>query len=320
MQFFLFLGFTATAAGILPPDSTEFEPPNLPDLQKPPPLGTMVSDNDLTYNGLPLSKFASHNDALTIPDFSDRENDRTSVNLIDPDEPGSNSMASVNLGEPEIQTSRSEIVTPSTSRGDDTSLTAMPNPDSDEISSTDPSSISSTALTGADTSGRICRPRKSAISGKRVATREACINLGMFMDYTTDSNTPDTGTYSDEEIKRNNEVSKNDERWTYRHKLEEFDTEWDMDQALSRCESTPGGRKLPFCCLGPFEWVNFGQRLKPRRNDKRFSGHSLNAGNCVLYFYGLPRCADFPSAFCCAKYGARMRWGTWGVDCVLMDP
>lgn len=318
MQFLLFLCSTATAAGILPPDPAALEPPELPELQKPPPLGTMAPED--TYNSLPFSEFASDSDALTLPDFSDRENDRSPSNLIDPDELGSNSIASVDSGEPEIQTFRSEIAMPSIMKGDEASLTAMPNPDSDEISSIDPSAISSTALTGANASGRICRPRKSATSGKRVATREACINLSTFMDYTTNSNTPDAGTYSDEVVKRNNELSKSDEQWTHRHSDEGFDPEWDVEHSSSRCEHAPGGRKIPFCCLGPFEWVHFGQRLKPRWINKRFSGSSLNAGNCVLYIHGLPRCAKYPSQFCCAKYGAKMRWGTWGVDCILMDP
>lgn len=307
---------TATA-GIFPPDSTELELPDLSDLQTPPSLSTIVPDSNLIDNGLPLSQFDSTNNVLTLPDFSGQDNGPTSFNLNDPDEPSSISIASVGSGNPEIQTFSSEIAKTLNSNSDEVPLSTTPDPDSGEMSSTDPLLIDSIALAGSKVSGRRCRPGNVA-SAKGVEISQECINLSTFIQYKAISTTPDYGKYSDEEVKQNNELSERDAKWETRMEDEGFSPEWDED-SMRRCDHV-NTRWLPFCCMGPYEWVNLGQRLKPRRNEKRFAEKSLNAGNCILFLLGRPRCQAFNTRFCCAKYGEKMRWGWWGRNCVLMDP
>lgn len=324
MQLLLLLTiFCPTAsAGILPPDSIKIDQPDLSDLsdlQKPPSLSTIVSDNHLIYNGLPLSKFAGPSDALTLPSFSDRDNDRTSFSLVDPDDPGSISIASVDLGESDIQTFNSELVKPSNSKGD---VASLPDLDSDEVTSTDPSFISSIALAGVTPSRQICRPRNRATSGEKDDAKGTCINLDSLYQYKPKSNVDDPTTYTQDDVNRNNEVTNRDDNWVVRRRNEGFPT-WDEDHS---CEHAPGKkREYPFCCLGPYVEVTYGQKLKARhqphqqRYEKRFPS-SLNAGNCILYALGRPRCHVFSWQFCCYSFGAMMRWGFWGIDCVLMNP
>lgn len=309
MQLLLFLTIccsTAPAAGIPPPD------PDLSDLQKLPSLSTIVADNDLTYSGPLLSEFASPSDTLTSSDFGDQDNDRSSINLIDPYVPSSSSVASEDLGEPEIQTFSPEIVDSSNSKGDEALLTTDLS-DSNEISLTDPSFINSIAMTGPNASGRICRPGNPATLEKKDGT--SCINLDILIHSHVNPNTPDKGTYTPEQEEDNNKLLESDERWEYRQKLEDFST-LDNEDGWDSCEHVPGGRKIAFCCMGPFRTAKFNHRLKPRRTDKRFDEYTLNVGNCVLNILGRPRCIPLRSRVCCAKYGIKMRWGWEGVNCV----
>lgn len=259
MQFLLFLAvFCPTAtAGILPRDSTQSEPLNLSDLQKPPSLNTInsiIPDNDLISNGLSLSQFDGSSSALSSAGFSHQDNDGTSFNSVDPDEePGSASTASVDLGEPEIQTFNSESVTTSNSDDDVAPLTTTSNTDSDETSFTDPSFVNSIALTGANPSEQICPLNNHATSGKRVGTRQSCINLSTLIHHKINLNTPDANTYSKEEVKRNTKLWDRDEKWAYRQEAEGFDSEWDNEESLYRC-GQQGTRLIPLCCMGPKKW------------------------------------------------------------------
>lgn len=269
MQLLIFttLVCSTATAGIFPPDSTELELPDLSDLQTPPSLSTIVPDSNLIYNGLSLPQFDSTNNVLTLPDFSGQDNDLSSSNLIDPDEPSSISIASVDLGELAIQTYSSDIAKPSNSNSDEVPLIATPNPDSGEISSTDPLLINSIALTGSRVSGRRCRPGNVA-SVKGVELSQECIDLSTFIQYNANSNTADQQQYSDEEVTQNNGLSERDGKWETRQEDEGFDSAWDED-SLHRCDHV-GSRWIPFCCMGPYEWVKFDQRLKPRQKEKRY--------------------------------------------------
>lgn len=312
MQLLIFstLVCSTATAGIFPPDPTELELPDLSDLQTSPSLSTTVPDSNLIDNGLPTSQFDSTNDVLTLPDFSGQDNDRTSFNLIDPDKPSSISIASGDLGKPDVQTFGSET-------NDEVPLSTTPNPNSDEISSTDPLLVDSIALTSSKVSGNRCGSGKIA-STTGVETSQQCIDLSLFLQYKTDSTTSDKEKYSNEEMKHNRELFDQDAQWESRMEDEGFAPEWNEDRD-HRCDHVDN-RWFPFCCMGPYVWEDYGAKVKPRRNEKRFKQKTLNAGNCILFLLGRPRCQAFHTRFCCAKYGARMRWGWWGRNCVLMDP
>lgn len=318
LRFLLFLTLTwcTTSAGIFLPESTGSEPPDLSDPQRLPSLSTIVPGNDLAYNNLPWFEFASPSNPSTLPDITDR----TSTTLLESDELSSSSIASVDLGKPDIQNWNSEIVQTPNSKGDEASPFTIGNPDSEEISSTDPLFINSIALTGGNASGRICHSRDHAASGKRADTKDTCkgINPRTLFQYKTNSNTPDAGDYTEEQVEQNDELSRRDDQWVERQKIEGFDFPWENEG--SNCEHAPGGRLYSFCCMGPYQTVPNNPRLKPRQKSKRYAEHRLDAGNCIVYSLGRPRCYAFSTRFCCYSFGPMMRWGWLGVDCVLMDP
>lgn len=327
MKFPLFLTIvcsTATA-GILPRDSTELDLLDLldlPELQTPPSLGTTIPDNTQIYASLPLSNLDSPFNALTLPDSSDRGNDDTSFKPVDPKEPGSISVASADLGVPEIQAFNSDIVKPSISNGDEPSLITAPNPGSDGISSPDPSFIGATARSGADGSRRICRPGNPATSTKEIDTSQMCevIDLRPLTRNQINYNTPDKG-YSPVQEAFNNALMKRDKAWEDERRKEGHDNEYSNDEGWDRCKQVKGNHPLPVCSMGPYTWFKYdGTPLQRGRNDKRDGEYSLHVENSIIYFPGRPRCEELRWQFCCRRPGGPSRWGFWGIDCILMNP
>lgn len=324
MKFLLFLTIvcsTATA-GVLPRDSTELDPLDLPGPQTLPSLGTTIPDNTQTYASLPLPNLDSPFNALTLPGSSDRDNDDASFQLIDPEEPGSISVASADLGVPEIQAFNSDIVKPSILNGDEASLITAPNPGSDGISSPDPSFIGAIARSGADGSRPICSPGNPATSTKEIDTSQMCevIDLRSLSRNQINYNTPDKD-YSSIQEAYNNKLLKRDQDWVDERRKKNFDNEYSNDEGWDICEQMRGNRPLPVCSMGPYKWVTWdGTPLRRRRTDKRDGEHRLNVGNSIIYFPMRPRCEESRWQFCCRKPGGPSRWGFWGLDCIRMNP
>lgn len=311
LAFLTIFCFTATAE-ILPPG-----PPDLSDLLEPPSPGTVEPDNSLEYNGLPTFTFDSPSNSLMSPVPSDRDVGGKSSHLVDTDELGSTSIASADLADPEIPTFNSETAN---FNGGEASLINNPNPDSDRISSTDGSFINSVALADTITSSRKCRPGKLASNGKGLDIAQSCPDMSTLMRYQIKLDTADAGSYSEEEIHTKNGLWWIDEQWRRENEPKGFPREYD-NEGWDLCEREPNNRQLPFCSMGPYQWLKDGQpvTMKPRRKDKR-SDYTLNVGNSVLYYPGRPRCKNLTWQYCCIKYGAKMRWGFWGINCVLMNP